>query len=165
MSNNIVIDLITNYFDELINQVDTDIEETHKNCNEQQLMANLQCFKLEQRPMITQTILSLFKPHRNMETVNISTKLVDYLNQIRVRTIKELRSAKEESLLNYSGQFNYSKEINYNEKIEELKSQLFSKKFCFQVRLTNKDYKPLIFKLITFVTDFYMSPIDINILK
>lgn len=183
MANNIVIDSITNYFDELINQVDLDIEEALKNCNDKstncndkstlqkqkEVMTNLQCFKLEQRPMITQSILSLFKPHRNMEietpTVNLSTKLVDYLNQVRVRTIKELRLAKEESLLYYAGRFNYSKEINYNEKIEELKSQLFAKKFCFQVRLTNKDYKPLIFKTITFVTDFYMSSTDINILK
>ena len=37
MSNNIVIDLITNYFEELINQVDTDIEESIKKYKDQSL--------------------------------------------------------------------------------------------------------------------------------
>ena len=63
-----------------------------------------------------------------------------------MRTIEELRKAQEEALDSY-------------------KSQLFPEKFYFQVRYTQSEPEEWIFKLFTFVTDFYMSPYDISLLE
>ena len=94
-----------------------------------------------------------------------STKVVDYLNQVRMRTIDELKKAQDEAFEYYtlnSSQFNYLKD---EEKLEELKSQLFSQKFYFQLRLSNKKNSRWVFNFFKFVTDFYMSSSDIDYLK
>ena len=174
---------IINYFDELINQVDIDIDESIKKYNKYQTMADLnlnnlkaKCIKLKNRfnnyvKIIESTENDNDDENQTMDTVELwseSTKVVDYLNQVRMRTIDELRIAQKESLEYYklnSSRFSYLKEIKAEDKIEEFKSQLFSEKFYFQIRLSSVDYKPLIFNLFTFVTDFYMSPKDIQVLE
>ena len=80
-------------------------------------------------------------------------------------TIDELRKAQEEALENYKLNSARFKSLIEGNKTEEFKSQFFAEKFYFQVRLTSEDYKPWIFNVFTFVTDFYMSQSDIDTLK
>ena len=166
---------IINYFDELIHQVDIDIEESLKKYKKNQVLGDIECFKNEKRNEKRQVkiyhIVSLFesleKDNQTVELWSESTKVIDYLNQIRMRAIEELRKAQEETLEYYKhnpSRFNYLKEINDENKLEELKSQLFAEKFYFQVRITRID-NPWIFNLFTIVTDFYMSQSYIDILK
>ena len=166
---------IINYFDGLINQVDIDIDESLEKYKENQVLGDMKCFKYSKQDIRFNKYLKTFESTENNKNEYLtedlwseSTKVVDYLNQFRMRTIVELRKAQEESLEYYklnSSRFSYFKEINDDEKIEEFKRQLFSEKFYFQVHLRKKDYKPWIFNLFTFVTDFYMSQSDINKLE
>ena len=93
-----------------------------------------------------------------------STKVVDYLNRIRMRTIEELRKAQEETLDYYklnSSQFKLNS-------MDEIRSELFKDKFHFQVLYKPEETKyaeTWIFNLFTFVTDFYISLTDINLLE
>ena len=161
---------IINYFDELINLVDIDIERSllmYKG----RTLGQLECFEIKKRSLTTQNFLSLSENvDGTVYTADLwteSTKVVDYLSQVRMRTIEELIKAQEEALENYKlnkSLLNFSKEINDHEKMEEMK-KLFDEKFYFQVLLTKKDFKPWVFKLFTFVTDFYMSPSEITILE
>ena len=162
---------IINHFDELINQVDIDIDESIKTYNQKQVLKNLKCFKIENRRqnvLFCIAYLAKFKSssnadkHQTMELWSESTKVVDYLNQVRMRTIEELRKAQKEALENYKLNSTRFKSL---EEISELRSQLFGEKYYFQVRLTTKNYKPWVFNVFTFVTDFYMSPSDIDFLK
>ena len=163
---------IINYFDELINQVDIEIEETIKSYNENQTLDNVKCLEKQERTAKVEKayykIIKLFKSQQTnrFQTVYLwseSTKVVDYLSQIRMRTIEELRKAQEEALEYYK--LNSSRFKQFEEMSDEFKSQLFAEKFYFQVRLKSKEFEPLVFKLFTFVTDFYMSPSDIYILE
>ena len=166
---------IINYFDELINQVDIDIEKSLKTYNENQILANLKRFEFEQRRNFEiENIKIIVKIQRKNENqaFNLwseSTKVVDYLNQVRMRTIELLRKSQEETLEYYklnSSRFNSLEEMFTEEnKIEEFKRQIFAEKFYFQVSLTNECYEQCVFKLFTFVTDFYMSSSDIKIFQ
>ena len=84
-----------------------------------------------------------------------STKVVDYLNQIRLRTVEELRKAQEESLESY-----ILADINDEEKTETSSNQ-----FYFQIRNRRSNDVSWIFNLYTFITDFYMSQSDIDLLE
>ena len=169
---------IINYFDSLINRVDIDIDEYLQNYNEEQILSELPCFEIENRKFknLNDFLLVYFDSYQSTlnnpsETVDQwteSTKVVDYLNQIRKRTIDELTKAQEERIeylkLN-SAQFK-SKENQITE--DEFRSELFKDKFFFQLL-----YKPVdpkysvswVFNLYTFLTDFYMSPADIDLLE
>ena len=170
---NLKIEII-NYYDELIHQVDIDIEESLEQYNEHQVLRDLKCFEFDEQIKCVGTyfksFLSLIESFEyysdDYQTVE-STKVVDYLNQTRMRTIDELRKAQEESLEYYklnSDRFSTIKEVSDVNKLEELKSQLFADRFYFQVRIKGKN-KHWAFNLFTFVTDFYMSPSDIHILE
>ena len=165
---------IINYFDELINLVDIDIERSLKKYKRRTL-GQLECFEIKKRSVTTQNFLSLSENTDgtvySADLWTESTKVVDYLSQVRMRTIEELRKAQEEALENYKlnkSRLNFSKEITDDEKMEEMK-KLFDEKFYFQVFITKKDYKPdykpWVFNLFTFVTDFYMSPLEITTLE
>ena len=84
--------------------------------------------------------------YKTVDLWSEETKVVDYLNQVRMRTIEELRKAQKEALDCY-------------------KAQLLPEKFYFQVRYTQSEPEEWIFKLFTFVTDFYMSPYDISLFE
>ena len=64
-----------------------------------------------------------------------STKITDYLNQVRMRTIQELRKAQEDALEFYKLNLSrFKSELSNNKKnIDELRSELFAEKFYFQV--------------------------------
>ena len=92
----------------------------------------------------------------------ISTKVVDYLNQVRMRTIEELRKAQEDSLDYFKSN---SSQFNTITDLEEFKRRLFAEKYYFQVRYNPDQKVAWIFNLFTFVTDFYMSQSDIENLQ
>ena len=100
-----------------------------------------------------------------------STKVVDYLNQVRMRTIKELRKSQEDTLEYYKSnldQFKVDDQLTTSE-IDEMKSRLFGDKFYFQVLMKpfeeKKYHESWVFNLFTIATDFYISPSDISLLQ
>ena len=164
---------IINHFDGLINRVDIDIDECLKNYTEEQDLSQLKKNRTGRnyfwnKENINLKIKNSFDPskHSGNQVVNLlseSTKVVDYLKKVRMRTIEELKKSQEDKMEYYkinSSQFK-SDETN----IELLKSQLFADKFYFQVYFTQLNQEFLPFNLFTFVIDFYMSPSDINILE
>ena len=172
---------IINHFDELINRVDIDIEESLEKYNECQLLGEIECFKSPHERHKPKTSISLKYFDNSLKTIDQnddnlwseSTKVADYLNQVRKRTIEELRRGQKESLEYFK---NNGPQIDVKScQIEEddliidhIRSKLFDKKFYFQVNLKpseQKGIKAWIFHLFTFVVDFYMSPSDIKILE
>jgi len=160
---------IINHFDELINRVDIEFDECLEKYNEQQTLSDIKCFETKTRvakeKIRSNHIIVGYESDKqqNEDSWCETTRVVDYLSQIRMRTIEQLRKAQEERLEHYrhnSTQFNSSEEIT----IDELRSKLFDEKFHFQIRITNEN-KPWIFNLFTFVTDFYMSKSEINLLE
>ena len=168
---------IIDHFDSLINRIDIDIDECLEKYNQDQVLSNLDCFNNGhgQRNIRGQTTIYLdrFKyiwfREKNIkyETVDEwpeSIKIVDYLNRIRMRTIEELRKAQEETLDYYKQN---SSQFKLNS-IDEIRRELFKDKFHFQViyKPEDSEYTNLwVFKLFTFVTDFYLSSTDINFLE
>ena len=95
-----------------------------------------------------------------------STKVIDYLKQIRMSSIEELRKAQEDTLDFYKLNSSRFKSSLTNAKtIDELKSELFAENFYFQVRFTQSKIKLSAFSIFTFFTDFYMSQADIDSLE
>ena len=133
-------------FDSLINQVEIDIKKSLEKFIGDQFLGQIKCFQVKNRDSKVNLCFKLayfdsFKPSQENQD-QWSTKVVDYLTQIRFRTIGELKNAQNESLENETS---------------------FANKFYFQIRIQNPDNVSLVFNLYTFVTDFYMSPSDINL--
>ena len=160
---------IIDHFDGLINRVDIDIDECLEKYKKEQVLSELNRFYNGQRNVSGQTAIflnQLSEVCNQYETVDEwpeSTKVVDYLNRIRMRTIEELRKAQEETLDYYkmnSSQFKFNS-------MEEIRRELFKDKFHFQViKPEDPEYtNSWIFNLYTFVTDFYLSSTDINLLE
>ena len=163
--------VIIDHFDSLINRVDIDIDECLEKYNQEQVLSyNLYSFENGKRNARFQMIIYLNCHSKNdieYETVDEfpeSIKVVDYLNRIRMRTIEELRKAQNETLDYYKQN---SSQFKLNS-MEEIRSELFKDKFHFQVIYKPEDpkYDNLwVFNLFTFVTDFYISSTDINLLE
>ena len=167
---------IINHFDNLINRVDIDIDECLEKYKQEQTIGELECFKTKsdviKRYKYIELKGNLFdqiaKPPAKKRCQNLwseSTKVVDYLNQIRERTIEELRQAQNDTLDHYKlNSSNLKKQLNDLTELEEFKSQVFGEMFYFQVL-----YKPpkqqWFFNLFTIITDFYMSQTDILLLE
>ena len=161
---------IIDHFDSLINRVDIDIDESLEKYNQEQVLSELNCFDVGKRNVRGQMAINLnwiSEKDIKYETVDEwpeSTKVVDYLNRIRMRTIEELRKAQDETLEYYklnSSQFKLNS-------MDEIRSELFKDKFHFQVLYKPEQTKysdPWFFNLYTFVTDFYISSTDINLLE
>ena len=166
---------IINHFDRLINRVDIDIEENLKNYKQDQILGDLKCFRaqIDSFRIFFALIFNTCESSQQNSTykkVDLwpeTIKVADYLNQVRMRTIEELRQAQKDSLENFklnSSRFNITYEIT----IDELKSQLFGEKFYFQVQHEPKDNRyqdQWVLSIFTFCVDFYMSPSDINLLE
>ena len=162
---------IIDHFDRLINRVDIDIDESLEKYNQEQVLSfKLNRFKNGKRNVRGQMVFNLnriLEEDIKYETVDEwpeSIKVVDYLNRIRMKTIEELRKAQEETLEYYKLNSSRFKLIS----MDEIRNELFKDKFHFQVL-----YKPeetiftnlWVFNLFTFVTDFYLSSADINLLE
>lgn len=164
---------IVNRIDELINKIDIDIETCLEKYKEDQVLGDLEFFRAENRTLKINTDFKLeffdsHSPSLNQQDNqwSESTKVVDYLNQVRLRTIEELRKVQEYSLKYYNE--NASKFIIDDEKLLEyeirykigvMKRQVFGDKFCFQVTLVNQP--SWVFNTFTFVVDFDMSEYDV----
>ena len=154
-----------NYFDNLINKVDFDIELCLEKCNDEQILGKLlknseadrknfrnkkDLFNVEFRTTIDSSKTNIWPE---------SIKLADYLNQVRMQTIEELRKSLEERLEYYKLNSSQFKSLQIE---NEFKSELFADSFYFQVNLTQPLWN---FNVFTFATDFYMSQSDINLLE
>ena len=160
---------IKNHFDDLVQQIDMDIEESLEKHKKNKAFGKLECFQVKNRNIVKDD--SNFKieffessdenKEKTMDLWSESTKVVYYLKQIRMRIIEKLRKEQKETVQN-SSRFN-----SFNAKLtkEEKRSQLFAEKFYFQVKITNPDIISWVFNLFTFVTDFYMSQSNIDLLQ
>jgi hypothetical protein len=161
---------IINHFDGLINRVDIDIESALETNSECQILGDLECFEIEKRNVGSDSKFKLdffdsYKSPLENNQWSESTKVVDYLNHVRMRTIADLRKVQEESLEN-SSRFNHLRvEFKDEANKEELKSQLFADRFYFQIELKSTKTLSWILKLYTIITDFYLPQSDINLLQ
>ena len=157
---------IINHFDNLIHRIDIDIEQCIEKYKDQRL-GEMKCFPIENRHVRKGYKIEYFDSTESSENNKCeidnewseSTKVIDYLNDVRQKTISELRKAQEESLKYLKSQ---------SKAIEELKSRLFVDKFYFQLICKHTDDKyqeSWVFNLYTIVTDFYLSFLDINLLE
>ena len=94
---------IINHFDNLINKIDVDIDSSIENFNDQQLISEiLKSFEKTNFKNSYIFIVDFFKtielPKQKLDSWSESTKVVDYLKQIRAETIKDLKKAQEEAL-------------------------------------------------------------------
>ena len=156
---------IINHFDDLIQRVDIEIEEALQNYNENQVLGELGCFKVNDNNFVLRFNIDSCESSDGNKTADLwseSTKVIDYLNQVRKRTMGELRKEQKESVEN-SSRFNSL--INSEMTNEEKRREIFAEKFYFQVKITRSDYKSWFFNLFTFVTDFYISQSDIELLE
>ena len=169
---------IINHFDSMINQVDIEIEESLVKYKEEQLLDDQQRIRNEKDfkfPLCFHLCpLSSLLKKDNSQSVEVwpkSTKVIDYLNQVRKETIDELRKAQENSISYFNSISSLFKLNDQAKRLDEIKSQLFGENFYFQVRYKPKiedeedEKNEWIFNLYTIVTDFYMSPVDINLLE
>ena len=167
---------IINHFDSLINRVDIDIEQSLEKYNQEQDLSQIDYSREIYIDLSFQNFyMSCYESREKVnryETVDEwpeSTKVVDYLNQIRNRTIEELTKAQKDTLEYYklnSSQFkSIDNQLIDENKMDEIRSEIFKDKFYFQV-VYKPDYTyKWVFNIFTFVTDFYMSPDDISLLE
>ena len=152
---------IINHFDNLINRIDIDIDSSLENYNDQQRLSEIFTSSKSNRWYLTNIIddfkVEFFdKIHSSKKNLNRwpeTTKIVDYLKQVRMRTIKELKNAQKETIEYYKLNSDRFKEKS----IEEMKSELFTEKFYFQVNFKQSKKRFWPFNVFPFVTDFYMS--------
>ena len=144
---------IINYFDNLINRIDIDIDTCLEKYNDEQILGELiknsesdrKTFEEKEEIFLISLYLIFFSSinHQTLDVWPESMKVIDYLNQVRMKTIEELRKAEEETLQQYK----------HNSKKSEL--------FYFHVNFSQSDKRYWPFNLFTFVTDFYMPQSDI----
>ena len=159
---------IINHFDSLINRVDIDVEKSLEKYKQEQNLSQIDYSREIYSDLRFKKFYIFCCEPTDSKTVDVtvdefseSTKVVDYLNQTRMRTIDELRKAQEDTLKHYK----LNKTSN-NQLTDELKSQKLSPdKFYFQVLFKPSNEAKWIFNLFTFVTDFYISQSDITILE
>ena len=169
---------IINHFDNLISRIYYDIEQSMENYKGNQVLGELKCFRVGRIPM--RFLAGFFgfdikyfdsnesSQNEKCETDNKwseSTEVIDYLTQVRQRTIYELRKVQEESLENLKSNSFDLNHIKESKDVEEMRSRLFADKFYFQVLLKPNDGKYWAFSLFTIVVDFYLSQNDINYLE
>ena len=150
--------LIVDYYDSIISQIDIYIEELLEKYNEDDVLKKNRkekdSFKLD-------TSINPYKiEYQNELKINItpgSTKVHDYLNQVRSKAIEEIKKAKDENLERYEinkEKYKYDRNNLTVETFQEMKNELFKEKFCFLLKVNNNSNKS---KLYTIVTDFYLD--------
>ena len=165
---------IINHFDNLINRIDIDIDSSLEKYNDQQLISEIlkssednRCFFWNiSNNFSVEFFDKIDSYNRNPDSWSESSKVVDYLKQIRLKTIEELKKAQEETLESYNlNSERFKSERTNGKNVEEMKSELFAEKFYFQVNFDQTDITLWPFNVFTFVTDFYMSQSDIGSLE
>ena len=105
---------IINHFDNLINRVDIDIDNCLEKYNDELLKDLLKSSQIDRtsflikmerssqfKVIIYDTIKWSKNPNQKVDIWPKSTKVIDYLKQIRMRTIDELRKEQEQNLEKY----------------------------------------------------------------
>ena len=168
---------IINHFDDLINRIDIDIDSSLEKYNDQQILSeiikssekNRLDFRYRYFDFDVKFSETIDSSKQNLNSWPESMKVFDYLKQIRMKTIEELKKAQEETIEYYklnSERFkSFTSEQNDEKKIDELRSELFADKFYFQVNLKQSEKRFWAFNVFTFVTDFYLSPFYIESLE
>ena len=139
---------IINHFDNLIHRIDIDIDQSIKKYKENQVLGELDCFKVKMRfthrtnpCRITYFDSNEPPDNEKCETINKlseRTKVIDYLNQVRKKTIDELRKAQEDSLEHLKRKsLSDLDHIKQSKDVEMMKSRLFADKFYFQLICLN----------------------------
>ena len=156
---------ITNHFDRLIDRVDIHFEEQLEKYNGNRFLDEKarSDFEDSEESYVKGYTLEFFDSYESSlvkkyqedgQHWSESTKVVDYLKQVRMRTVEELKKEMENCLEYY--------ESNTEKNLEEL----FANKHCFQLA-----YKPIdsnfswFFDLYTVITDFYLTESDMIELK
>ena len=157
---------IINHFDSLVNRIDIDIDSCLEKFNHQ-LVKDLQQSYLYDRVMAKIESLFAIKVYKDSLIKSQfwpeTSKVIDYLKQIRMRTIEELKKEQQETLEKYnvnSGRF--KSEINQGKSIEQLRKEIFDQKFYFQIQTKQSIWA---FNVFTIISDFYMSQSDIESLE
>jgi hypothetical protein len=162
---------IINHFDNLVNKVDIEIELCLEKYNDKEVLGELlKSSEVGRRNFWNEKDNFNVKFRNSNDTNNNiwlkSTKVIEYLNQVRMRTIEELRKAQDDFLEHYKlNSSRFKCLITGQNSIDELRSELFAEKFYFLVNLTQSTKRLWYFNLFIFATDFYMSPSDINSLE
>ena len=171
---------IINHFDNLINRVDIDIDICLDKYNDEKSLGELLINSENNRKNFRNinddfyvSFFNTFNPfehqYQTLDLCTKSTKVIDYLKQVRMKTIEELRKAQEDTLEYYKlNSWRFKSEQSNVKNIDELKSELFCEKFYFQIYLgltQPMNTQRWAFNVFTFVTDFYMSPSDIDSLE
>ena len=132
---------IINHFDNLINRVDIDIDICLSKYNNDHNLSLLLTSSESDRKKFSNKddhfgieFFSTFIPSKTLDLWSESTKVIDYLNQIRMRTIEELKKAQEDTLKYYKfNSLQFKNELTNETNLDELKSFLFAEKFQFQI--------------------------------
>jgi hypothetical protein len=130
----------------LINKIDIDIDSCLENYNGEQLLRELIISTESSRSIfhysdLNVTFYNTFDSPKNkyldLDSWPTTTKVVDYLKQIRMTIIEKLRKAQEEALEYYKlNSSRFKSELSDEKNIDELRSELFPEKFYFQADFT-----------------------------
>ena len=166
---------IINHFDNLINRIDIDIDSSLEKFNDQQLLSELLRSSENNRKDFKNRNVSFELRYfdtidnsskRNLDSLPETTKVADYLNQVRMETIEELKKAQEDTLEHYKlNSSRFKSELTKEKNIDVLRSELFAEKFYFQINLNQSETRLLAFNIFTIVSDFYISPSHIDSLE
>jgi len=163
---------IINHFDKLINRVDIDIDNSLEKYNDEKALGELlkssennrRNFRKE--PVVFNIEFFDDSSNQPLDLWTESTKVTDYLKQVRMKTIDELRKAQNETLENYNiNSWRFKSELCNVKNIDQFRSLLFAESFYFQIHFTQSEKICWAFNVLTFVTDFYMSQSDIDSLE
>ena len=165
---------IINHFDDLINRIDIDIDSSLEKFNDKQLLSELltssennrRDFKNRSVGFTVEFSDPIDSSKQNLTQWPETTKVADYLRQVRIETIEKLRKAQEDTLEYYKLNSARFKSEQANQKdIDQLRSELFADKFYFQINLNQPEKRFWAFNVFTFIVDFYLSPSDIDSLE
>ena len=159
----------------MINRVDIDIDTSLEKFNDEKVIGELLTSSANNRRNFPNERVdfkvefldnsSRYQQFQTLDLCTESTKVRDYLKQVRMQAIEELRNVQNEMLQYYSlnsAQRRFKSEPINEKNIDELRSELFAYKFYFQIHITQSDKRYWAFNVFTFVTDFYMSQSDID---
>jgi hypothetical protein len=164
---------IINHFDNLINRIDIDIDTSLEKYNDSKVLGELlssenrknfknECVDFEIE-FFDNSSKHQYKP---LDLWSESTKVIDYLKQVRMKSIEELRKAQDETLEYYTlNSWRFKSELSNETNIDEFRRLLFADKFYFQINFTQSDKRYWFFNTFTFISDFYMSQSDIDSLE
>ena len=168
---------IMNHFDKLINKIDIDIDSCLDNYNDEKLLrellisteTNREKFQYQYNNLkvaFYDTFNNSKNQYQSLDSLPNTTKVIDYLKQIRMATIEKLRNAQEETLEYYKlNSSRFKSELKDEKNIDELRSELFGEKYYFQINFKQSKRQLWPINIFTFITDFYMSPSNIDTLE